>query len=372
MGDSPVIGWTPKISCARMLRSALGGAHGGSLPVVNSSPSTSASGASSSSAPAGPENNTYAVQPGDTLNKIARDHAITVQQLLAANPELGDPNALAVGQQLNLPSGAAANTTPVGGAAPVDAVDTGTPGGLFGGNDVTGASAPPPPSTGRPELARGASGPQVSELQQLLTDAGARPGTVDGDFGGGTERGVKTFQAAMGLPITGVADAATWGALERGDRIVAQAADGAPNVSSVTPYGRYEPGSDAAKALFASAAQAAGVPASWADSDALHTLLAKESQGRVAVPNYTYGSRKSLPSTWAGVRAELIAGIERARSSATGLGQMKLFNVDAHYPDGREGIGNPHNEAVGMLRYIEDRYGSPEAALQFHQRNGWY
>ena len=39
-----------------------------------------------------------------------------------------------------------------------------------------------------------------------------------------------------------------------------------------------------------------------------------------------------------------------------------LSNVDRYYPDGRAGIGDPVNEAAGMLAYIRDRYGNPDNA----------
>lgn len=59
------------------------------------------------------------------------------------------------------------------------------------------------------ELARGAKGDEVKQLQQRLKDLGYLSGTVDGDFGGGTERAVSAFQSQNGLEATGKADAAT-------------------------------------------------------------------------------------------------------------------------------------------------------------------
>lgn len=56
------------------------------------------------------------------------------------------------------------------------------------------------------ELARGAKGEHVKPLQQRLKDLGYLTGTVDGDFGGGTERAVSAFQNQHGLKVTGVAD----------------------------------------------------------------------------------------------------------------------------------------------------------------------
>ncbi|MCL5934985.1 MAG: L,D-transpeptidase family protein [Bacillota bacterium] len=44
----------------------------------------------------------YVVQPGDTLWKIAREHNISLDALLAANP-LANPDRLEVGQKINIP-----------------------------------------------------------------------------------------------------------------------------------------------------------------------------------------------------------------------------------------------------------------------------
>ncbi|TCL57871.1 LysM repeat protein [Hydrogenispora ethanolica] len=45
----------------------------------------------------------YRVRPGDTLYAIARRYGLTPQQLLAANPDLRDPNALQPGQPVCIP-----------------------------------------------------------------------------------------------------------------------------------------------------------------------------------------------------------------------------------------------------------------------------
>jgi hypothetical protein len=136
---------------------------------------------------------------------------------------------------------------------------------------------------------------------------------------------------------------------------------------------RYKPGSPEQVQLFESAAAEVGLPQSWASESAFQTLLKKESGGMVGIPNYTYGSNiRKHPEKWPMIWEQLRAGIKTTKSSATGLGQMTLPNVDKHYPEQRHGIGDPRNEAIGMLRYIKKRYGSPEAALEFHIANGWY
>lgn len=60
---------------------------------------------------------------------------------------------------------------------------------------------------------RGTSGTEVTRIQKMLYDLGYEM-VVDGDFGPGTERGVKKFQADHGLEATGIVDGATEGALE--------------------------------------------------------------------------------------------------------------------------------------------------------------
>ena len=46
---------------------------------------------------------TYTVQKGDTLSAIAKKYGLTLQQLLAANPDIKNPNLIKVGQVINIP-----------------------------------------------------------------------------------------------------------------------------------------------------------------------------------------------------------------------------------------------------------------------------
>jgi len=63
------------------------------------------------------------------------------------------------------------------------------------------------------QLERGAKGAEVEALQALLNRVGALL-NPDGDFGGGTEGAVREAQMLAGLPVNGIADAATWAWLE--------------------------------------------------------------------------------------------------------------------------------------------------------------
>ncbi|MDD2234725.1 MAG: glycosyl hydrolase family 18 protein [Desulfitobacteriaceae bacterium] len=62
-------------------------------------------------------------------------------------------------------------------------------------------------------LRRGARGPEVRELQQLLINWGYNPGPVDGIFGIRTEQAVRLFQRDRGLAADGLVGPQTWPAL---------------------------------------------------------------------------------------------------------------------------------------------------------------
>ena len=63
-----------------------------------------------------------------------------------------------------------------------------------------------------PVLSRGAKGKTVEALQILMKGRWYNVG-VTGSFGDGTKATVEKVQKDNGLPVTGVADAATWAAL---------------------------------------------------------------------------------------------------------------------------------------------------------------
>ena len=133
---------------------------------------------------------------------------------------------------------------------------------------------------------------------------------------------------------------------------------------------RYPPFAEKTKKLFEKAAKRAGLPTSWAREDGLHQILDKESDGWVGIPNYTYRERSEDKTQWGSVHDELRQGRKTATSSATGLGQLLLANVEKYYPSGRAGIGDPVEEAAGMLAYIKDRYGTPANAWASYGKMG--
>jgi len=55
---------------------------------------------------------TYTVKSGDTLNKIAGSHKMTLNQLTAKNPQIANPNLIYVGQAVNIGTVVTTATTP--------------------------------------------------------------------------------------------------------------------------------------------------------------------------------------------------------------------------------------------------------------------
>ncbi len=246
--------------------------------------------------------------------------------------------------------------------------------------DIVAPPAPPTPAPAetsvgpaswdpgsQPSLAIKASGPTVRRLQDRLAELGYTSGGLDSVYGRGLRAAVTHYQIDRGISPTGKVGPVTWAEL-------AKTQTPRPPEPTLTPGGtpildRYPAYAPETRALFREAAAIAGVPASWADADGLHRLIASESDGFVGRPNYTYGRMSTKPAQWTVVHAELILGLKMARSSATGLGQLLLDNVESYYPSGRLGIGRPLEEAVGMLRYIKARYATPAAAWADYNDN---
>jgi LysM domain-containing protein len=73
--------------------------------------------------------NAYSVQRGDTLGEIAKQNGVSLETLLAVNPQIANPDRIEIGQQINLPSSTVNATkpqsAPADNSAPVQS--TGTP-----------------------------------------------------------------------------------------------------------------------------------------------------------------------------------------------------------------------------------------------------
>lgn len=85
--------------------------------------------------------------------------------------------------------------------------------------------APAPASVG-PELRQGSSGPQVSAVQERLTELGYWIDGVDGQFGFNTEQAVVAIQKAAGIARDGVVGPDTRAALDEGVRPAATTTSG--------------------------------------------------------------------------------------------------------------------------------------------------
>ncbi|MEO7200171.1 MAG: LysM peptidoglycan-binding domain-containing protein, partial [Dokdonella sp.] len=69
------------------------------MPVLNAVSSAPASALPSS------QETGYSVQRGDTLSAIASEHGVSLDSLLAANPQIRNPNVIYPEQQLSIPGG---------------------------------------------------------------------------------------------------------------------------------------------------------------------------------------------------------------------------------------------------------------------------
>ncbi len=87
----------------------------GTTPEAPSSPVPGGQGVGAN-APDATTVRTFQVGPGDTMTSIAKRHGVTLQALVAANPQIADPNKIYPGQTLMIPGGAEATPAPATGA----------------------------------------------------------------------------------------------------------------------------------------------------------------------------------------------------------------------------------------------------------------
>jgi hypothetical protein len=90
---------------------------GTGTPGASPSPSVAVAGPSASVAPTVPPPPTpelYTIKKGDTLSKVAKAHGITIEELLAANPAIKNPDRISEGQQITIPTPSEAPPDEVG------------------------------------------------------------------------------------------------------------------------------------------------------------------------------------------------------------------------------------------------------------------
>lgn len=113
----------------------------------------------------------YIVQTGDTLYKIAQNFNTSIAAIIAANPQISDPDIIFPGQTIIVPT----------------------------------------ETEQCPLLHQGDRGSAVKRFQTLLKIARFDPGPIDGIFGPKTQAALVAFQRSQKeLELTGAADEATW------------------------------------------------------------------------------------------------------------------------------------------------------------------
>ncbi len=97
-GGAVVLGVIVMFSLPFLLR-------GGGTPAASPTPSVVASPSPSPVASPSPTPFVYTVVANDTLSKIATKFKVTVDQIMKANPTIKDPNKIAIGDQIVIPTG---------------------------------------------------------------------------------------------------------------------------------------------------------------------------------------------------------------------------------------------------------------------------
>jgi len=86
-----------------------------------------------------------------------------------------------------------------------------------------------------------------------------------------------------------------------------------------------------------------------------------------------------VPSNWALALSELVgresswnSGAKNPNSTASGYGQFLNSTVSQYAKKTGLNYNNPVHQLGMMAQYVKDRYGSPEKALAFWDKNRWY
>jgi LysM repeat protein len=105
----------------------------------------------------------YIVRSGDTLSSIARACGVTLEQLLAANPTITNPNLIYAEQRINIPGGSQLAQPQPPAAAPLAAAPT--------------VVAPAVPVPAAPAVPAATPTDSNDDLFRSLTDGGGNNGT---------------------------------------------------------------------------------------------------------------------------------------------------------------------------------------------------
>ena len=137
---------------------------------------------------------TYTVRAGDTMSAIAARHGADLGALISVNPQVANPSRIRPGQLLNLPSGSGVDRQAANW-------NTGTENAGARWNNFRGLAQ------GR-TLRRGHMGNDIRQLQDALVTLGhmtrGQANTGPGIFGALTQSAVRSFQGAHGLSRDGI------------------------------------------------------------------------------------------------------------------------------------------------------------------------
>lgn len=153
----------------------------------------------------------YLIKSGDTLSKIAQQNGTTVQALMAANPNITNPNLIYAGASLNLPGSAPTGGNPAGmppGATTPPAAPPSGPGGTYqtptptnpaGGAPLTPL---PPQSGGTGNLSNFTTTLRAALSEAAQSQAKSRMTALSGYVTGGAAP--SAINAAIGLAQSGL------------------------------------------------------------------------------------------------------------------------------------------------------------------------